>query len=184
LRPACAKYGQHADKPLLMIMTVLLHATTAVVDLYGWAGPCEAVVFIFADLYFGVNDAKALQFLMVPLQPMLPALMLPTPSWSLRRVNVSHAWIACNRSARRAASSWSRRRSSTERAVPCSSSSKCALEADQVLPMSITTAMEAPRHRCWSRCPAGWVGQGGHSAAEPCGRQESRPEIAGAAAVN
>lgn len=170
---------------LLRIMMVLLHATSAVVDLYGWAGPCEAVVFIFADLHFGVNDAKALQFLMVPPNPMLPALMLPTPSWSLRRVAVSHAWIACNRSARRAANSWSRRRSSTDHAVPCSSSSKCALKADQVLHMSTTTAtMEAPRHSCWSRCRAGWVGQGRHSSAQPCGRQKSCPEVVRAAALN
>jgi hypothetical protein len=123
----------------IMIMTLLLHATSAVVDLYGWAGPCEAVVFIFADLYFGVNDAKALQFLMVPPQPIAACTDAAHPklSWSLRRVGVSQAWIACNRSARRAASSWSRRQSSTDHAAPCSSSSKCAPWTCPLMPCAL-----------------------------------------------
>lgn len=51
-----------------MNVMVTLSCNRAVVDLYGWAGPCQAVVGAFADLYFGVNDEKALQFLMVPVR--------------------------------------------------------------------------------------------------------------------
>jgi hypothetical protein len=41
--------------------------TCAVVDVYGWAGPCQALVTTFADLHLDVNDEKTLQFLMVRL---------------------------------------------------------------------------------------------------------------------
>lgn len=49
----------------------------AVIDIYGWAGPCEAVVNRFAELKFEVNDDAALQFLMVWADA-----LWPDPCWA------------------------------------------------------------------------------------------------------
>jgi hypothetical protein len=52
----------------------------AVIDLAGWAGPCEASVSYFADLDFEINDEKVLQFLMVRFSDLLPTLQQQNPS--------------------------------------------------------------------------------------------------------